>query len=125
MTILMLGRQLELGHYRAEFLQSYGIHVVFPESKQEADSAVRDGGYDAILLSYTLSKETIQELVSLIGQYCPDCPIIAIVQKGNDLAFKPAETVLDTEPPKMLLEAIKRVHIRLLQKEKSKFPMSA
>ena len=125
MTILMLGRQLELGHYRAEFLQSYGIHVVFPESKQEADSAVRDGGYDAILLSYTLSKETILELVSLIGRYCPDCPIIAIVQQGNELTFKPAETVLDTEPPKMLLEAIKRVHIRLLEKEKSKFPMSA
>ena len=60
------GRQLELGHYRAQFLQSYGIHVVFPESKQEAISAVRAGGYDAILLSNTLSNETIQELVSLI-----------------------------------------------------------
>jgi DNA-binding response OmpR family regulator len=123
MTILMLGRQLELGHYRAEFLQSYGIHVVFPESKQEADSAVHAGGYDAILLSYTLSKETIQELVSLIERYCPDCPIIAIVQQGNELTFKPAETILDTEPPKMLLEAIKRVQIRLLQNET--FPRSA
>lgn len=125
MTILMLGRQLELGHYRAEFLQSYGIHVVFPESKQTAISAVRGGGYDAILLSYTLSNETTQELVSLIERYCPDCPIIAIVQRGNELAFKPAKNVLDTEPPKMLLEAIKQVQIRLLQKEKSKSPMSA
>ena len=125
MTILMLGRQLELGHYRAEFLQSYGIHVVFPESKQEADSAVRAGGYDAILLSYTLSKETIQELVGLIERYCPDCPIIAITQRNSELAFKPAETVLDTEPPKMLLEAIKRVQIRLLLKEQPQFPKSA
>jgi DNA-binding response OmpR family regulator len=125
MTILMLGKQLELGHYRAEFLQSYGIHVVFPESKQAAISAIRDSGYDAILLSYTLSKETTQELVSLIERYCPDCLIIAIVQRGNELRFKAAETVLDTEPPKMLLEAINRVQIRLLQKDKSKFPMSA
>lgn len=125
MTILMLGRQLELGHYRAEFLQSYGIHVVFPESKQDADSAVRTGEYDAILLSYTLSKETTQELVSLIERYCPDCPIIAIMQRAGELAFKPAETVLDTEPPKMLLEAIKRVQIRLLQKEQPEFPKSA
>jgi len=125
MTILMLGRQLELGHYRAEFLQSYGIHVVFPESKQEAESAVHAGGYDAILLSYTLSKETTQDLMILIERYCPDCPIIAIVQQGSEPAFKPAETVLDTEPPKMLLDAIKRVQIRLLQKEKSKFPISA
>jgi hypothetical protein len=49
MTILMLGRQLELGHYRAEFLQSYGIHVVFPESKNEAISAIEACGYDAII----------------------------------------------------------------------------
>ena len=125
MTILMLGRQLELGHYRAEFLQSYGIHVVFPETKQEAISAVHASGYDAILLSYTLSKETTLELVSLIERYCPDCPIIAIVQKGNELAFQPSETVLDIEPPKMLLDAIKRVQMRLLQKEQSKSPMSA
>jgi len=124
MKILMLGRQLELGHYRAEFLQSYGIHVIFPESKQEALSAVQAGGYDAILLSYTLSNETIQELVRLIEQYCPDCPLIAIMQQGNKLAFKPAETVLDTEPPKMLLEAIKRVQVAYFKKEKSKFPIA-
>jgi DNA-binding NtrC family response regulator len=124
MTILMLGKQLELGHYRAEFLQSYGIHVVFPESKEDAISAIRAGGYDAILLSYTLSKETTQELVTLTERYCPDCPIIAIAQRDNELAFKPAETVLDTDPPKMLLEAIKKVQTWLPQKEKSKFPIS-
>lgn len=58
MKIRMLGRQLELGHYRAEFLQSYGIHVIFPESKEEAISAIHASRYDDILLSYTLSKET-------------------------------------------------------------------
>ncbi len=125
MTILMLGRQLELGHYRAEFLQSYGIHVVFPESKREAISAVRAGGYDAILLSYTLSKETTRELMNIIERYRADCPIIGIVQQGNELMFKPEETLLDTEPPKMLLEAIKRVQIRLLQKEQSQSRMTA
>lgn len=125
MTILMLGKQLELGHYRAEFLQSYGIHVVFPESKEEAISAIRASGYDSILLSYTLSKETTTELMRLIEQYCPDCPIIAIVQHDTEYEFTPAETVLDTERPKMLLEAIKRVQVRLLEKENPKFPRSA
>jgi DNA-binding response OmpR family regulator len=125
MTILMLGRQLELGHYRAEFLKSYGIHVVFPENKEEAISAVHAGGYDTILLSYTLSNETTKELLSLIEQFCPDCPIIAIMQKGSTLDFNPAETVLDIEPPKMLLEAIKRVETRLLKKENPRFPLSA
>ncbi|HZR64883.1 MAG TPA: hypothetical protein VFA85_07030 [Terriglobales bacterium] len=123
MTILMLGRQLELGHYRAEFLQSYGIHVVFPESKQEAVSAVRAGGYDAILLSYTLSKETTLELVKLIEVCCPDCPVIAIVQRENKLLFTPAESVFDVDPPKMLLEAIKRVG--MVRKGNPEFPISA
>lgn len=125
MTILMLGKQLELGHYRAEFLQSYGIHVVFPESKQEAIAAVRAGGHDAILLSYTLSKETTLELVKLIEQCCPGCPIIGIVQRGSELVYKPAETVLDIEPPKMLLEAIKRVQLRLPGQQNSNLPISA
>lgn len=98
---------------------------LFSRKQQEADFAVQAGGYDAIPLSYTLSKETTQELVGLIERYCPDCPIIAIKQRDKKLVFKPAEIVLDSKPPKMLLEAIKRVHIRLLQKEKSKFPMSA
>lgn len=126
MTILMLGRQLELGYYRAEFLGSYGIHVVFPESKEEAISAVRAGGYDAILLSYTLSEESTKELLRLIEEYCPNTPIIAINQRGKTLGFNPAEMVLDTERPKALLEAIKRVQVRFLQNETSeKFPRSA
>ncbi|HKW16187.1 MAG TPA: hypothetical protein VJO35_01635 [Terriglobales bacterium] len=125
MTILMLGKQLELGHYRAEFLKSYGIHVVFPETKEEAISAIHASGYDTILLSYTLSGKTTKELLGLIEQYCPGCPIIAIMQRGQVLQFQPAETVLDTEPPKMLLEAIKRVQVRLFQKENPKFPISA
>lgn len=120
MTILMLGRQLELGHYRAEFLKSYGIHVVFPESKKEAISAIQSREYDAILLSYTLSKETTQELLKLIDERCPDCPIVAIKRKWGRLQFSPAETVLDTEPPPMLLEAIKRVYVRLTKKELSR-----
>ena len=125
MTILLLGKQLELGHYRAEFLQSYGIHVVFPESREAAISAIRAGGYDSILVSYTLSKETTTELVRLIEQYCPECPIIAIVQHDTEHEFTPAETVLGTESPKMLLEAIKRVQVCLLEKENSKFLRSA
>ena len=89
MTILMLGRQLELGHYRAEFLQSYGIHVVFPESKQEAVSAVHAGGYDAILLSYTLNKETIEELVNLIDGTAPTARSSLSCNRATSLRSNP------------------------------------
>jgi len=63
MTVLMLGRQLELGHYRAEFLQSHGFHVIFPESKSEALAAIQEAAFDAAIISYTLSKEPRKSLL--------------------------------------------------------------
>jgi DNA-binding response OmpR family regulator len=65
MTILMLGRHLELGYYRAEFLKSHGFQVIFPENKAAAISAIETGDFDAIIVSYTLSTETTKELVNL------------------------------------------------------------
>lgn len=111
MTVLMLGTQVELGHYRAEFLQSHGIgvKVVFPESKIAAQSAIRGGNFDAVILSYTLPNEIAKELVDLIDQVCPHCPLIAITrERCEDREFKPDETVLDTDPPQNLLEALAR-----------------
>lgn len=113
MTVLMLGKQLELGHYRAEFLQSYGIHVVFPETRKDAVAAIRAGNFHAVILSYTLSNDLATELLELVEQVCPDCPLIAITTKRwDDREFKPDETVLDTAPPQELLEALKRIEAR-------------
>ena len=118
MTVLMLGRQLELGHYRSEFLKSHGFHVIFPESKQEALVAIRGGAFDAAVISYTLSKESAQEFVSLIEQVSPDCPLVAIVQQPEAQASFPRdETVLDVAPPKALLDALIRIEKRRLQSE--------
>jgi DNA-binding response OmpR family regulator len=114
MTVLMLGKQLELGHYRAEFLTSYGIHVIFPEHKQLAISAIRRGGFDAVILSYTLSNQTAKELIDLVDQVCPDCPLISITsQPWDDRELRPDTTVLDTAPPQQLLEALRQIEARL------------
>ena len=110
MTVLMLGKQLELGHYRAEFLQYYGIRVIFPESKKAAMVAIDAGGFDAVILSYTLSDETAKELVARIRQASPECPFIAITKQdwdSND--FQPDETVLHSEKPQALVDALTRV----------------
>jgi DNA-binding response OmpR family regulator len=114
----MLGKQLELGHYRAEFLQSYGIHVIFPENKNAAVQALRKSKYDAIILSYTLDPPTLKQLLGLIEEHCPDCPLISISNdRWGGREVKVAETVLDSDPPEALLEAIKRVQVRLLEQE--------
>jgi DNA-binding response OmpR family regulator len=120
MTVLMLGKQLELGHYRAEFLQSYGIHVIFPESKKEAIAAIGSGGFDTVILSYTLSDETARELVELVKQHCANCPLIVITkERWNDREFNPDEAVLNTDPPEELLQALRRVEARLRQNQSS------
>lgn len=109
----MLGQQLELGHYRTEFLNSHGISVIFPETKDAAFAAIRNGGFDSVILSYSLSDQIAKELVELIHQVNPRCPLICISeQRWYDRELKPDATVLATDPPQKLLEAIHRVHAR-------------
>ena len=113
MTILMLGQHLELGYYRSEFLKSHGFEVIFPESKTAALAAIRMGGFDAVVISYTLSKESAKEFVTLIKQAYKDCPIIAITQKQrNEDGLEPDELVLDTDRPAALLDALVRIEKR-------------
>lgn len=113
MTVLMLGRQLELGYYRAEFLKSHGFQVIFPENKNEALSAIRAGGYYAVIISYTLSKESAKEFLSLIKQADKDCPVIAISQKRWDEdGLEHDEKVLDVDRPPALLQALIRIEKR-------------
>ena len=108
MTVLMLGKHLELGLYRAEYLRNHGYIVIFPESRQEAVHAVNAGGYDVVVLSYTLSDGTAIELRDLIEQSCPECPIITLTEKRwFDQKIHSDRVVLVSEGPDALLEAIK------------------
>ena len=113
MTVLMLGRQLELGYYRAEFLKSHGIRVIFPETDDEAISVMQSGHFDAVIVSYTLEEQTAKEFVKLVKQVSPDCPVVAITrQRLGDPKCVRDETVLDTDKPQALLQALIRIEKR-------------
>ena len=110
MTVLMLGRHLELGLYRAEFLQGHGYRVIFPKTKAQAFSAIQKGGFDVVVLSYSLSNDTAQEMVDLLEQHCPRCPIIALSdQRWDDRKIQPDHTVLASEGPEALLQALEHI----------------
>ena len=110
MRVLMLGQQLELGWYRSEFLRAQGYDVIFPENRKEAIAAIREGKFDVVILSYSLSHATSQELLELVDQRCSECPVIAITEKRwQDRYLNPVETVLVSEGPEGLLDALKRV----------------
>lgn len=111
--MLLLGRHLELGHYRTEFLKSQGISVVFPESQEAARAAITAGGFDAVILSYSLSDKAAREMMELKDQACPDCPLICISEKRwDDREFNPDAVVLATDPPQNLVDAIRAVQTR-------------
>jgi len=113
MTVLLLGRHLELGHYRTEFLKSHGISVIFPESREAAIAAIRGGGFDAVILSYSLSNRTAKEMMELKDQTRPDCPLICISEKRwEDREFNPDAVILANDPPHFLLDAIHYVQAR-------------
>lgn len=113
MRILVLSQHLELGWYRREYLQNQGYEVAFPESKKEAVDTIQDGKFDVVLLSYSLSHKTSEELLDLLEQRCPECPVITITEKRwEDRHVKAAESVLVSEGPEGLLDALKRVERR-------------
>lgn len=84
MTVLMLGQHLELGNYRVEFLKSHGVSVIFPTTREAALEAIQAGGYDSVILSYSLSNQTATELMELVRQVCPDCALICITEQRWD-----------------------------------------
>src|SRR5437016_14013706 len=61
-NVLLFGKLRELALYRAEVLSNHGFSVNIPNSRTEATAAIRNGGFDAVVLTYTLSSETVEEL---------------------------------------------------------------
>jgi CheY-like chemotaxis protein len=98
---------LELGLYRAEYLRSHGHNVVFPESMPAAVAAINDGSYDIVILSYSLSHDSVIELRELIEQSCPNCPVITLTEQSwPDQRIESDKVVLVSEGPEALLNAI-------------------
>lgn len=107
--VLLFGRLRELALYRAEVLRQNGFHVITPSNRAEAVAAIESGELGAVILSYTLSSETVEEMAELIKQKCPECALIAISQTGLvDRKIAPDEVVIADHGPAALLAALER-----------------
>jgi DNA-binding response OmpR family regulator len=110
MTVLLLARYRELGLFRVHVLEEAGLKVIFPEHEHAAVRAINQGSFDVILLSYSLPSTLAEELIELCRQKCPKCPVVAISEKGwEDRKLQPDDTVLASEGPQGMLDAIHRV----------------
>jgi len=109
MTILLLGRHEELSAYRTEALKAAGFHVLSPKTRQDAVTHISDGRFELVVLSYSLSDDTAQELAELVRQNCSQCPIVAIAEHGwDDGRIKPDEIVIGSQGPEALIESVRR-----------------
>jgi hypothetical protein len=108
--VLMVGRLRELALYRAEFLRQAGFTVSTPQDTNEALGIVQRGDFDAIVLSYTLPNDTVQQLAEIARDCCPNCPIIAITDTSMfDRRIAPDAVAVANEGPGALLSALNRV----------------
>lgn len=107
--ILLLGRLRELALYRAEVLRQYGFEVIIPSNLAEAVVAIESGELGAVILSYTLSSKTVEEMAEIVKQKCPECALITISQTGMvDRRIAPDEVVIADHGPAALVAALQR-----------------
>jgi CheY-like chemotaxis protein len=108
--ILLLGRVQELALYRAEVLHDRGFEVRISTNPEEALKLIQRGDFDAVVLSYTLSSDTVEELADEVRERCPQCPLVVIANtKYPDRKIVPDAVALADDGPKALVAALRRV----------------
>ena len=108
--VLLIGKHRELALYRAEVLRHSGFSVLIPGTRQEALDTIRAGDIDAVILSYTLAADSVEELAEMVRQYCPECVLVTISQdKTLDRRINPDAIVLADHGPQALLGALQRL----------------
>lgn len=108
--VLLLGRIQELALYRAEVLRDRGFEVRTSTDKEQAIKLIRSKDFDAVVLSYTLSSDTVEELTEEIREACPNCPLVVIAQTGRfDRRIAPDAIAIADDGPKALVSALRRV----------------
>jgi DNA-binding response OmpR family regulator len=108
--VLLLGRVHELTLYRVEVLQNRGFEVRMSTDRQEALELIRRADFDAVVLSYTLSSDTVEELAEEAREHCPGCPLVVISKSPlQDRKIAPDAIALADDGPKALVAALRRV----------------
>lgn len=108
--VLVFGRLFELALYRAEVLRNRGFSAITPKTKAEAVVAIENEEFDAVVLSYTLSSDTAEELMELARQKRPESPLIIISDSGaTDRKLRPDIVVPASDGPAGLIKALHRV----------------
>jgi DNA-binding response OmpR family regulator len=105
-SILLLSGNPELAQLREYVLRKAGYSVARATSRQEA-LALLDGRFDALIVSYSLSHDSIREFTEQFRKANPKAPVIGVV-KGSweDLKIELDGSVSGEDGPDVLLDAL-------------------
>lgn len=118
-SLLLLSADRELSLLREYALQRGGFSVARADSRQEALQLL-ESGFEALIISYSLSGESIAEFTSLFRKKNPKSPVVGVVKgKWQDLKIDADFTVSGEDGPEALLEvvetALTRTQLRLVK----------
>ncbi|HTV81719.1 MAG TPA: response regulator [Acidobacteriaceae bacterium] len=118
-SVLLLSGNRELSLLREFALRRAGYSVARASSRQQALTLLRQR-FDALVISYSLAHDTIQEFAEHFRSANPNAPIVGVVKGAwQDLKVQLDGSVSGDDGPEVLLEALsaalKRRRLRLIR----------
>jgi DNA-binding NtrC family response regulator len=108
-SLLLLSGDTELGLLRAHVLERAGFSVSHADTRKEALELLEQK-FDALVISYSLSRENIVEMTELFRKQNPKAPVVAVSrEKWQDLKVDADFQLRGEEGPEALIEAVDSV----------------
>jgi len=109
-TVLLLSADPELALLRRSALAHAGFAVSRAGSRKEALQLLEKEKFDVLVISYSMSQESITEMAELFRRHNPNSPIVTVVKgKWQDLKIEFDAAVTGDEGPEALIEAVETV----------------
>jgi len=109
-SVLLLSGDLEISLLKAYVLGHAGFAVTRAESRKDAIHLMRESRFDVLVISYSLSADSMVELAAIFREQNPNAPIVGVAKgRWQDLPVEFDATVTGDEGPEGLIEAVEMV----------------
>jgi DNA-binding response OmpR family regulator len=109
-SVLLLSGDLEISLLKAYVLAQAGFAVTRAESRKDALQLMREKRFDVLVISYSLSHDTMAELAGIFREQNPNAPAVGVAKgRWQDLPVEFDATVIGDEGPEGLIEAVEMV----------------
>jgi DNA-binding NtrC family response regulator len=109
-AVLLLSADPELSLLRRHALAHAGFAVTRAGSRKEALNLLEQEKFDVLVISYSMSDETIAEMTELFRKQNPNSAVVTVAKgEWQDLKIESDSTVTGDEGPEALIEAVETV----------------